>query len=309
MIKQASSEMNDIFQIGNYTFTITESDFSIGSHSHEFDFEIKAKIENPKKAIKEELLSDYGDGEVSWYFACLGIHKNGIPTGEFLLEEDKTTDPYFYLRKDGFHYNLDFYGKIIFRDGLMICEGNLKNSYNEKPIFAVKICQKFDCQNLDWKEYQFSSAQETEGVADETVQYLSLKKDELAEIPNKVFRFKNLKNLTIGSFQDYYSKTYGPLNYISEEIGELSKLEGLTIINSGIKTLPESIGKLKNLQTLNVMNCQLESLPESLFSLPKLMYVFADNNKISVIPDNINLLNLHSFSVENNQFRTPNKRI
>jgi uncharacterized protein YwqG len=294
----------DIFQIGTYIFTITESDFSIGSLSHEFHAEIKAKLDKPEKAIKSELLNDYDDGEISWNFGCLGIHKNGIPTGEFTLEEDKTTDPYFYLRRDGFHYSLDFYGKIIFRDGLMICEGVLKNGYNDKPIFDVKIYQKFDYQKLNWKEYHFSSMHETEGAADDIVQYLNLKKDESVEFPSKALQFKNLKNLTIGNFQDYYSQTYGPLNHIPEKIGDLSKLEGLTIINSAIKSLPESIGKLKNLETLNVMNCQLESLPESLFSLPKLLYIFADNNQISSIPENINLPNLSSFSVENNQFRT-----
>lgn len=296
-------EMPDIFQIGNYTFNITESNFSIATLSHEFYVEIKANIAQPQKAIDEELLSDYEDGEISWQFACLGIHQNGTPTGEFTLEEDKTTNPYFYLRRDGFHYNLDFYGKIIFRDGLMICEGNLKNSYDDKPIFPVKIYQKFDCKSLEWKDYHFSSVQETEGVADEIVQYLNLKKDD-AVFPSKVFQFKNLKTLTIGDYQDYYSQTHAPLSNIPEEIGVLSKLEGLTIINTAIKSLPESVGKLKKLETLNVMNCQLESLPDSLFLLPKLKYIFADNNKIATIPDHIQLSNLNSLSIANNQLRT-----
>lgn len=304
MTKQANLEAQNIFKIGTHTFTITESDFSIGSLSHEFTFEIKATLDKPQKAIKEELLNDYNDGEISWYFACLGIHKNSVPTGEFLLEEDKTTDPYFYLRKNGFHYSLAFYGKIIFRDGLMICEGELKNNYYDKPVFLVKICQNINSQNLNWQEYQFSSILETEGIADEVVQFLNLNKYDFSEFPSKILQFKNLKNLTVGNYQDYYSKTYGSLKSIPEDIDQLSKLEGLTIINSAIKTLPESIGKLKNLQTLNVMNCQLENFPESLFSLPKLMYIFADNNQISAIPENVDLPNLTSFSLENNQFRT-----
>jgi uncharacterized protein YwqG len=297
-------QTQDIFQIGKYNFTITESNFSIAKLSHEFYFEIKAKIEKPQNAIKEELLNDYDEGEISWHFACLDIHQNGIPTGEFTLEEDKTTDPYFYLRKNGFHYSLGFYGKIIFKDGWMICEGNLKNNYHDKPIFPVKIYQKFDYQNLNWKEYHFSSIEETEGIDDKIVQYLNLKKDKDSEFPNKIFQFKNLKTLTIGSYQDYYSQSYGPITNIPEKIGELSKLEELSIINSAITELPESIGNLKNLQTLNVMNCQLQRLPESLFSLPKLMYIFADNNQISVVPENINLPSLFSFSFDNNQLET-----
>jgi uncharacterized protein YwqG len=297
-------ENQDLFEIGNHAFTITQSDFSIGSLSHEFYFEIKAKIEKPQQAIKEELLSDYEDGEISWQFACLGIHQNGIPTGEFNLEEDKTTDPYFYLRRNGFHYSLGFYGKIIFKDGWMICEGNLKNNYYDKPIFSVKIHQNLDYQNLDWKEYHFSSMQETEGVDDKIVQYLNLKKGESSELPDKVFQFKNLKTLTVGSYQYYYSESYGAIKNISEKIGELSKLEGFTVINSAITELPESIGKLKNLQTLNVMNCQLKSLPDSIFQLPKLMYIFADNNLIKSLPEEINGKKLSSISLNKNQLQT-----
>jgi uncharacterized protein YwqG len=294
----------ECFQIGKYNFTITESDFSIALMTHEFYTEIKAKLDKPEKAIEEELLSDYEDGEISWQFACLDIHQKGIPTGEFTLEEDKTTDPYFYLRRDGFHYSLGFYGKISFKNGWMLCDGNLKNNYDDKPIYPVKIYQKFNHQNLDWSAYHFSSLEETEDVSDEVVQYLKIEKNTATELPSRIFQFKNLKTLNVGSYQDYYSQTHGLLNRISDEIGELSQLEGFAVINCSITELPESIGKLQNLQTLNVMNCQLKSLPNSLFLLPKLMYIFADNNEISVIPEIIASSNLSTFSLEKNQLRT-----
>lgn len=130
----------DIFQIGNHTFKITESEFCIAKMTHEFYAEIKAQLKKPKKAIKEELLDDYDEnGEISWQFACLGVHRGGIPTAKFTLEEDKTTNPYFYLRRDGFQYSLSFYGEITFRDGWMGCNGYLKPSYDDSPVFPVRL--------------------------------------------------------------------------------------------------------------------------------------------------------------------------
>ena len=298
-------ETEEIFEIGGYTFKITESDFSIATLSHEFFTEIKAQLITPKKAIKQELLSDYDEnGEVSLQFACLGIHQNGVPTGEFTLEESKTDGPYFYLREEGFHYALSFYGKITFEDGWMSYDGVLKPSYNDKPVFLVKIRKKIDYQNLDWQEYHFSSMQETEGVSDDIIQYLQIEKIKFTEFPAKIFQFKRLKTLWFGSYQDYYSNTHSPLNNIPSEIGDLKKLEGLTIINASISQLPESIGKLKKLNTLNVMNCQLKNFPNSVFELPNLMYIFADNNQINSIPEDIKALKLNSISLVNNNLQT-----
>jgi uncharacterized protein YwqG len=296
--------MEDLFQIGSLTFTDVNWNFAIAKMTHEFYFECKAKVHKPIQGIKEELLSDYHDGEISLNFSCLGIHNKKIPTGVFEIEEDKTNDPYFYLRREGFHYSLGFYGTISFDNGWMMCDGQLKNNYNEKPIFPVKIRQQFDYHSLDWKNYHFSSLEETEGLNANLIQYLYLGKNEYVEIPEQVFLFKNLKALTIGSHYDYYSNKVGAIKSISEKIGELVKLEDLTIINTAITSLPESIGKLKNLKTLNVMNCKLLSLPQSLFSLPKLTYIFADNNEIEYLDDTLNLPNLISISLEKNKLKT-----
>ena len=300
-----TSGMEDIVQIGGHTFKIIESEFVIATMTHEFFTEIKAQLVNPKKAIKQELLDDYDEeGLISFQFSCLGIHKNGIPTGELILEESKTTDPYFYLRTEGFHYSLSFYGKVTFQNGWMIYDGILKPSYNDTPVFPVKIQKKFDPLTLDWQEYHFSSLAETEGVADDKIQYLKIEKIDFVEFPKKILQLKRLKSIWFGNYQDYYSQTHSPLNNIPDEIGDLSQLEGFTIINASITTLPESMGKLKKLQTLNISNCQVQNLPDSIFQLPKLMYIFADNNQISSLPEIINSPKLNAISLTHNQLRT-----
>ncbi len=295
----------DYFQIGEHSFTIKKCNFSIAKMSHEFFTEIKAQPKNPQQAIEAELLDDYDEnGSISLQFTCLGIHKKGIPTGEFTLEEDKTNGPYFYLRKEGFHYSMSFYGKITFQNGWIGYHGYMKPTYDDSPIFPVKIYKQYEYHKLNWQEYQFSSMTETEGVADDAIRYLNLERNETADFPAKILNFKHLKNLNIGNFQDYYSKTHAPLNNFPDGIGTLSELQDLSIINCAITKLPESIGDLKNLETLNVSNCQLQNFPDNLFGLPKLTYIFADNNQISYLPEVIEAKKLTTISLNQNQLQT-----
>ena len=295
----------DCFQIGEYSFKIKKCNFSIAKMTHEFLTEIKAELVNPQKAIEKQLLDDYDkDGFVSLQFACLDIHKNGVPTGEFALEEDKTNGPYFYLRKEGFHYSMSYFGKITFQDGWIAYNGYLKPSYHDTPVYPVKIYKKFDYSKLNWREYYFSSMKETEGMADDVIQYLKLEKIESEKFPDKILKFRALKNLHFGNYQDYYNNTKAPLNNIPDAIGELSELQGLGIINCTISKLPESLGNLKKLENINVMNCQLKGFPDSIFQLPKLKYIFADNNKITSLPEVITAKKLSAISLDNNQLET-----
>ncbi len=296
----------DCFQIGEYTFKLKRCEFSIAKMTHEFYTVIKAQLPQPQKAITDQLLDDYDEnGLVSLEFACLGIHNHGVPTGEFVLEEDKSVDPYFYLRRNGFQYSLSFYGNITFRDGWMAYNGYFKPSYNDTPVFhPVKIYKKINCEKLNWREYYFSSLTETEGVADDAVQYLKLEKFESAEFPERILSFKKLKNLSIGNYQTYHNNTRVPLSHIPEAVGELINLQGLHLTNCAISELPQSIGQLKKLENLNVSCCQLQSLPSSVFQLPKLMYIFAFTNQIRQLPEEIDLPKLYAISVENNQLQT-----
>jgi uncharacterized protein YwqG len=295
----------ECFQIGEYSFKIKKCNFSIPKLSHEFLTEIKAQLPKPQKAIEQELLDDYDEnGEISLQFSCLGIHQNGVPTGEFTLEEDKTNGPYFYLRREGFHYSLSYYGKITFQDGWMGYHGFMKPTYDDLPIYPVKIYKKFEYSKLNWREYHFSSMAETEGVADDAIQYLQIEKIESPKFPTKILNFKALKTLHFGNFKNYYNNIYTLLDAIPEGIGALSELQSFGIINCTTSKLPESMGNLKNLETLNISNCQLTNFPDGIFQLPKLTYIFAANNQITSLPEIINTKKLISISVEKNQLKT-----
>ncbi len=295
----------DCFQIGEYNFKIKKCNFSIAELSHEFFTEIKAELLNPQMAIKKQLLDDYDqDGSVSLQFGCLGIHKNGVPTGELSLEEDKTNGPHFYLRKEGFHHSMSYYGKITFQEGWMGYDGYLKPTYDDSPIFPVKIYRQFDYSKLNWREYYFSSIAETEGVANDVIQYLKLEKLETPEFPVKILNFKNLKTLHFGNYQDYYNNIHAPFDGIPAGIGALTELQSFGIINCAIAKLPNSMGNLKKLETLNVSNCQLVNLPDSIFQLPKLLHIFADNNQITSLPEAVECKELTVISLNKNQLQT-----
>ncbi|MBC8110972.1 MAG: DUF1963 domain-containing protein, partial [Verrucomicrobia bacterium] len=299
-------DAKECFQIGEYIFKLKKTKSFIAKLSREFYTEIKAQLPKPQAAITEQLLDDYdGKGLASFQFGCLGIHQNGVPTGEFMLEEDKSSNPYFYLRREGFHYTLSFYGKITFQDGWMAYNGYLKPSYSDEPIFhPVKIYIKLDNSKLDWRNYHFSSIAETEGVADDAVQYLSLGNIEKEEFPAQILKFKQLKSLTIIKPYLYQNNEVLPLKSIPDGIGELTRLETLQITNCLLTQLPESLGKLKKMQNLNVTYCQLQTLPDAVFKLPNLMYLFLGNNKIKQISEKIKLPKLQAISLENNQLQT-----
>lgn len=107
---------------------------------------------------------------------------------------------------------------------------------------------------------------------------------------------------------------------LPEEIGELAKLQKLTLLNVPLATFPDWIGKLTNLtylmvrsndvteippfiknlkklHTLRVENCELKSIPEELKQLSNLRIVSLVDTKIvnypfTLLPPKINSLTL-----------------
>lgn len=68
------------------------------------------------------------------------------------------------------------------------------------------------------------------------------------------------------------------LSTVPDEIGSLTKLTGLWLLDSQITALPESIGNLTELTRLHIQRNQITSLPSSLSKLTKLTWVTAERN-------------------------------
>lgn len=97
----------------------------------------------------------------------------------------------------------------------------------------------------------------------------------------------NLKGLTLRS-----SLENGPVFSLPDDIGKLTNLEGIMILNTNLYSLPESIGSLSKLIDIYIQNCKLQSVPATIGDLRHLSNLFLNNNELSVIPDNFRNLNL-----------------
>jgi uncharacterized protein YwqG len=306
---QIPNNGKDVFEIGGLDFDIIQdqSIVEITSFSKELYVTIVAQTKAYKKGENILLLdiNEYSEasekGLVKISFPILEIFQNGIPTGSFDFKDGKCESPYSSMRIDGFEYTLDFFGNITFENGWFGLNGYLKASYNENPVFDVKIYKQFDTKTLDWNNYSFKSLEEAEKAPNEVVQWLEITNPTFEILPALIFDFTNLKSLCIIN-SDWNSRL--KLNFISERIGELKQLEILHISNANIKGIPESIENLKNLTSIFFANNLIKIIPNSVLNLPLLQYCNFDNNGIEEISEPINLPSLYSISLAGNLLKT-----
>ena len=73
-------------------------------------------------------------------------------------------------------------------------------------------------------------------------------------------------------------QNYGDLNYINNEIGDLTNLKELYLNYNQLMSIPESIGDLSNLEVLWINNNMLASIPNNLCNLNLTCEVKIENN-------------------------------
>ena len=306
---QIPSNGKDVFEIGGLDFTIIQDQSSVEttSFSKELEVIIVAQTKKYKKGETILLLdvNDYTDveekGLVKISFPILEIYQNGIPTGTFNFEDGKCENPYTNISIEGFEYTLEFCGNVTFEKGWVGINGYLKASYNEEPVFEVKIYKQFDSKTLNWSNYKFKSLEEALQAPKNLVEWLEIQNLTVEVLPEEIFELKNLKSLTV--IQKNWDLKLN-LKVISERIGELTHLEGLHISNTHIEEIPVSIGNLKNLTSIYLMNNYLKSIPNSILNLPNLLYLNVDNNKLEALSEPINLPSLYSISLSKNLLKT-----
>ncbi|KAK8537611.1 hypothetical protein V6N12_043764 [Hibiscus sabdariffa] len=152
------------------------------------------------------------------------------------------------------------------------------------------------------------------------MQRLILASNHIQRLPSNVGKLQSLKVMILDGneitslpdeylFQCNVCKLY-EVNVLSHwlltvfllSVGELVRLEKLSISGNMLVSLPETIGCLHNLSLLNVSSNKLKHLPESVgicFSLEELQ---ANDNLIEELPASIcNLAQLKSLSLNNNK--------
>lgn len=303
---QIPADGKEVFEIGGFLFDIVpaESHWEIPVFSKELFTHITAKTNDIKRAIKAKLIDeDIEEDEVTVYFdfRAIGIYQNGIPTGSFEIKEDKCEATYAYLRKDGLQYSLDFFGIITFKDNWLGYNGYLKPPYANKPVFPVKIYKRFDATVLDWSHYKFTTYEETLAVADHLVHYLHMENPTFEELPDRLFNFKNLKELVISC---KWPMEKLPLRALPEKIGELQQLEQISINGTQFETLPQGLERLKKLNRFYFNKGQLKSVPNGLLQLPGLEHLMLSGHQLESLPSQANLPAIKSLDVSNNKLKT-----
>jgi disease resistance protein RPM1 len=81
--------------------------------------------------------------------------------------------------------------------------------------------------------------------------------------------FKKFKLLKMLDFED------APIDYLSQEVGNLFHLKHLSLKRTKVKILAKSVGRLQNLHTLNVVETVVRELPIEIFRLYKLRQILA----------------------------------
>lgn len=296
----------EIFDIGGIAFDINEeqSKWEIPGFSKELNSHIVASTHDIKRAIEAGLLDEYTEGDeatVHIDFPGIGVYGNGIPDGSFEIKGDKCEATYAYVRKEGFAYNLDFFGTVTFKDSWVAYNGYLKPPYDDSPVFPVKIYKQFNAGALDWSNYKFTSYQETLLAPVEVVCYLDITNPEFEEIPERLFSFSQLKELGIIC---KWPLGKLPLSSLPEKIGSLQMLEQISVNGVHVESLPESIGQLKNLARFYFNNGQLRTIPGGILRLPKLEHLVISRHQLEALPEQADLPEIKTISFSDNQLKT-----
>ena len=95
------------------------------------------------------------------------------------------------------------------------------------------------------------------------------------------------------------------LTNLPKEIGNLSQLVTLILLENNLESLPPQIGKLENLRTLYLDNNNLIKLPPQIGNLTKLLTLGLSGNNLESLPPQIgNLERLRSLYLNNNKLKS-----
>ena len=90
---------------------------------------------------------------------------------------------------------------------------------------------------------------------------------------------------------------------LPEEIGNLKKLETLSLENNMLTSLPGSFKNLSHLRTLSLTGNGFRSFPDVLSDLKSLDAVDLSRNKVSEIPGNVRICQVIELNLNQNQVR------
>lgn len=110
------------------------------------------------------------------------------------------------------------------------------------------------------------------------VYILNLSKTKMKEIPEEVFKFRNLRELDLSKNR---------IDSLPSEIGTLVMLRSLNLSSNKLEKLPDEIGQLSSLTYLNLNRNRISALPPAIGNLSNLEVLELWDNELFGIPDQI----------------------
>ena len=104
---------------------------------------------------------------------------------------------------------------------------------------------------------------------------LNIKKRKLTELPEEIFKFKNLQVLDVSK---------NKLKTFPTKIGEFSYLQELNISTNKIEIITSELGKLVHLKKLIASSNRIVSIPKEIKYLKKLKFLDLWGNDIGALP-------------------------
>jgi internalin A len=132
-----------------------------------------------------------------------------------------------------------------------------------------------------------------ETAARESWTGLNLRNRGLTELPPEIGQLTRLQSLSL---------SFNKLAVLPPEIGQLTRLQTLDIQNNQLTLLPSEIGQLSQLQSLDLNINRLVALPSEIGQLAQLQILTLDRNKLTALPLEIwQLTQLEVFTLRSNQ--------
>ena len=142
-----------------------------------------------------------------------------------------------------------------------------------------------DIEHLDLSAYKSSLTEFPVGINRFTnLKRLSINNTRIQELPDSLAELTKLEFFSM-SGTDLYSDSL--MTSLSRSIGQLRKLDVLTLSGNSIKTIPHEIGELKSLRKLELDGNPLQALPDSLADLLKLQILNLSDTSLAKLPDGI----------------------
>lgn len=274
----------DYFRIA--TYSSPDGDFVIDKGNY------GVKIEYPKKHNELLDFGCYGFPEEVEFHGTIDIQKGYVHVEGIL----KNRLQEYYRSLEGIKEHEEYLKSIP------------KRYKKPLPHIPIEILKQFDPKPLipSREEHTWEEAQKANplNVYNLTIEGENL---ELKEFPVKILEFKNLESFIVKGW------TGIEFTEFPEAFYSLKELHTIKLFQYPQQTsfyLSEQIKKLTKLEELSITNTGLTSLPNALFDLPSLTNLCLSNNNLTYLPKELGTMqNLRELDITQNNFKTLPKEI